>query len=186
MTIDTLALLRLSVGLIFLQAAISKLRDPHAFAARVAEYGVIPAAASRAISVMLIVGECWIALAHLAGAHLWIAAPVTIGLLLVFLGAVGTRLWRGVEGSCHCFGDEAPVTTLTIARLVALLTGEAVLVKAALSGDAVLVARLYPPLRLETVYVAAIWLLIFYVCITWLARMPQIATLMDSKRRSAT
>jgi hypothetical protein len=186
MTIDILAVLRLSVGLIFLKAVIPKLRDPHAFAAGVAEYGVFPAGAARTVSLLLIALEGWIAVAHLSGTHLWIVAPVTIGLLLAFLVAVGARLWRGTGGRCHCFGDDAPVTTVTMGRLAVLLAGETVLLKIVLSNDAALIASFRPVTRLETAYVATIWVVLFYVCIAWLSRMRQIAALFNSKRRSAT
>ena len=186
MTIDALALLRFGVGLIFARAVTSKLRHPYDFAVGVAEYGVVPGWASHPVSVLLIVAESWIAVAHLLGTHLWLVAPLTLALLLVFLLAVGTRLRRGDGGNCHCFGDKAPITVLTLVRLVTLIAGEVVLLTVIFSGDSQLAVRLYPPAEMETAYVAAVWLLVCYASLTWLPRLSQIATLIHFKRRSAT
>ena len=187
MSIDILAVLRLSVGVIFIGAVDQSCAIRRTFAAGIAG---IPKSfrhgASMAASVLVILAECWIAAAHLIGAQLRVAAPLTIALLLLFLVAVATRLWRGVGGNCHCFGQDEPVTPLTVARLVALIAGEAVLAGVALSDDPVLIARLYPPFHLQNVYAATIWLLLFYACIAWLPRMSQVAALINFTMRRTT
>ncbi|MDP6529338.1 MAG: MauE/DoxX family redox-associated membrane protein [Gemmatimonadota bacterium] len=97
------ATLRVLLGVLFLAAALPKIADPEGFAKAVDHYHLLPVPAARAVALVLppveaIVGVCLIAGFVDAGASLLVFA-----LMVVFTGAVGSALARGLDISCGCF-----------------------------------------------------------------------------------
>ena len=107
--------LAIAVGVVFVYASVDKILDPRAFAKIVYHYQVIgPSAALGFVPAnLLAVWLPWLEL--LVGAllitGLWRreAALVTAVLLVVFVGAVGSALARGIDiQNCGCFSlDES-------------------------------------------------------------------------------
>ncbi len=114
--------LRIVVGFVFLLSSSSKVRRPAEFARMVMDYRVLPPLASQAFAYVLIPTEVFLGLAFLSG-RLWgVALWLAIGVLMLFLAAVGINLRRGRKVACGCFGraDER-LSGRTLARLLLLL-----------------------------------------------------------------
>ena len=99
-------LLRVGMGFLFILAALPKLQDPAAFAKSVENYQMLPVVAERVLALVLpplelFVGVCLVVGLVDAGASLLVFL-----LMLVFTGAVGTALARGLDISCGCFDTE--------------------------------------------------------------------------------
>src|SRR5437667_182445 len=67
LTRDFAYALQLSLGCVFLLAAIPKVSHPAAFARTVADYRLVPRAVARALAPVFIAAECFLALAFLTG-----------------------------------------------------------------------------------------------------------------------
>jgi len=100
------ALLRVGLGALFIAAAWPKLADPEAFARAISHYHLLGETTQRVLALVLpplelLVGVCLVLGVLDAG-----AALLTLGLLVVFTGAVGIALARGLDISCGCFATE--------------------------------------------------------------------------------
>jgi uncharacterized membrane protein YphA (DoxX/SURF4 family) len=121
--VKTLALAaRLILGLIFVYAAWTKLRQPWLlFAMSVESYQILPQQG------VLIVGRVlpWLELATglllLAGVWLYIVAPFTSLLLVVFFAGMVRAYIKGMGIDCGCFGVGEALGPLTLTRDGALL-----------------------------------------------------------------
>lgn len=111
--------IRLAVAAILLVSAAAKLRAPRRFAEEVAGYRLVPAALTRPTAGAVLLLEGTAAVAVLAGvaAGVWLAAA----LFAAFAVAIGSALSRGLAVPCGCFGDDAPVSRLALARTGMLL-----------------------------------------------------------------
>jgi uncharacterized membrane protein YphA (DoxX/SURF4 family) len=119
LTHPTLALAaRVVLGCIFIVASLDKIINPELFAHAVYNYQVLPEAAVNVVAL-------WIPWLELVGGvflllGFWIRGSVLLltGLLLVFLGALGFNLARGLDVACGCFSTTSkdPVTALTLLR----------------------------------------------------------------------
>jgi uncharacterized membrane protein YphA (DoxX/SURF4 family) len=109
---------RLILGAIFLYASIDKIAHPDRFALAVYNYQLLPEAAVNLLALWL----PWLELVSgvLLIVGIWIRGSLAVltGLILVFLGALGFNLARGLDISCGCFSTEAvhPLTILTLLR----------------------------------------------------------------------
>jgi uncharacterized membrane protein YphA (DoxX/SURF4 family) len=101
-----IALLRVGLGVIFLMAAWPKLADPTAFATSVSNYRMLPLPVERVIALTLPPLELLVGVALIVGVFDAGASLVVFGLMLVFTGAVGSALARGLDISCGCFDTE--------------------------------------------------------------------------------
>lgn len=125
--------IQLGLGIVFLAAAVPKLRHPAAFAATVAGYRLAPRRLAPAIAVVLIVIEAFLAFAFLTGWAMTVALPLAAVALSSFAAAVAVNLRRGRRVPCGCFGDpKERISGRSLARLGALLGALVVLV--ALAG----------------------------------------------------
>ena len=101
---------RWSLGLIFLQAGLSKLQDPWAFAQAVDNYRLLPPAALGAVALFLPALETVVGATLVLG---WLrrgTAWATLGMLLLFEAALTTALVRGLNIACGCTaGSTTPV-----------------------------------------------------------------------------
>ncbi len=105
MILDSIeAVLSLVIGLIFLAAAIPKLRRPKAFVLAVLEYRVLSPPLSRIYARLLPPLELLTGLLLLSGTAVRLSAAVVSILLISFVAGVGINVARGRDLDCQCFG----------------------------------------------------------------------------------
>ena len=97
--------IRILGGGLFVYAGIIKVIDPHHFRAAIASFQIVPEAYLSPIALMLpplelLAGGAWI-LNRVPRS----AAVILLALCVVFLGALGIAVWRGVPADCGCFGS---------------------------------------------------------------------------------
>jgi uncharacterized membrane protein YphA (DoxX/SURF4 family) len=119
LTHPTLALAaRVVLGCTFIVASLDKIIHPELFARTVYNYQLLPEAAVNVVAL-------WIPWLELVGGVLlllgfWIPGSVLLltSLLVVFLGALGFNLARGLDVACGCFSTSSkdPVTAFTLLR----------------------------------------------------------------------
>jgi uncharacterized membrane protein YphA (DoxX/SURF4 family) len=116
-----LALLaRVYLGVVFLLACLHKIADPPSFAVDIATYQLLPLPLLNLAALVL----PWVEL--LAGAMLVLgfrtraAALLVVGMMVIFMIALGWALHLGLDMSCGCFaagaGESDPITGWTMAR----------------------------------------------------------------------
>ena len=112
-----LLLARLLLSAVFLLAGIGKLGDPKGAIQGLKDFG-LPGALARLLSLLLCVGEIATAVALVPLAGAWYGACAALGLLGIFVLAIGSALARGRKPDCHCFGQlhSAPVGWKTLVR----------------------------------------------------------------------
>lgn len=96
--------LRLTLGLIFMVSALTKLRDISAFVHGVLEYGVLPHPLAQLYGRLLPFCELGTALLLLSGLFPLIATGVAVLMLLSFAVANCVVVIQGRQMNCHCFG----------------------------------------------------------------------------------
>ena len=101
------SILRVMLCAIFLYAANVKIVDPQGFHAAILTYHLVPEAAVKWIALGLPWLELCAGLALLLPAHRTGALWVLLGLMIVFLAALGQGWARGLDLTCGCFGTEA-------------------------------------------------------------------------------
>jgi len=109
---------RVVLGCIFIVASLDKIIHPELFARTVYNYQLLPEVAVNVVAL-------WIPWLELVGGvllllGLWVQGSVFLltGLLLVFLGALGFNLARGLDVACGCFSTSSKdsVTARTLLR----------------------------------------------------------------------
>jgi putative oxidoreductase len=118
-------LLSTVLAIIFLVAAVPKLRHPKGFILAVLEYHVLPPRLSWLYACLVPPLECLLALLLLSGTAVRSAAIIISLLLLSFILAVGINLARGRDLDCHCFGKATrrPIGWRLLLQDSALLAG---------------------------------------------------------------
>jgi len=119
LTHPTLALAaQVVLGSVFIVASLDKIIHPELFARTVYNYQLLPEVAVNVVAL-------WIPWLELVGGvflllGFWVRGSVILltGLLLVFLGALGFNLTRGLDVACGCFSTSSKdlVTALTLLR----------------------------------------------------------------------
>jgi uncharacterized membrane protein YphA (DoxX/SURF4 family) len=111
-----------ALGVTFLVAGVSKLRDLPGLRAGVSAYGVVPDRWSWPAAVLVPAVEVVAGLALLTGVGGKLAAATVLVLLAVFMVATVTVLRRGDEVPCMCYGASSreEVSAATVVRLGAL------------------------------------------------------------------
>ncbi len=100
--------LRTALALLFLAAAVHKLRDLAAFRATFADYRILPDATSGLVAGLVPLAELAVAALLLAPAASALGKIGAAGLLLVYDAAVGVNLARGRRHiDCGCAGPHA-------------------------------------------------------------------------------
>jgi hypothetical protein len=113
------AILRGSLALLWLSAAVHKLRDLPAFGAAVGDYELVPAAATRAAAGALVAAELATGAALLATPTRAPALLASALLLALYAAAIGVNLLRGRRHlDCGCAGpaQRRPVSGWLVAR----------------------------------------------------------------------
>lgn len=121
MTDHLLAAGRIALGAIFAWAALAKLPDMAAFAADVANYRIVPAAAVPVLAASVVGVELVAGLALLSGVAARGAALAAAGLLGVFAIALSQALLRGIDLRCGCFGGQTPASWWRVGEDLAML-----------------------------------------------------------------
>jgi len=122
----TALVLRIVLGCVFIYASLDKIRHPDLFAEAVYNYQLLPEVAVNLVAICL----PWLELlsGSLLVLGLWMQGSILIlsGLMVVFIGALGINLARGLDVHCGCFITQStdPITLLTLFRdsLFLLLT----------------------------------------------------------------
>jgi len=113
-----------SLGLLLAFAAAHKLRAPRAFAAQLAEYRLVPDAASLPLGLVLGASELALALALCAPV---LSRPAALGaalLLALYAGAIAIDLARGLDDfDCGCGLAPRPLGPGLVARNGLLVAG---------------------------------------------------------------
>ncbi len=94
---------RILLGAVFIWASWGKILDPAAFALAIDNYHIVPAAMSSPVALVLpwvelVCGGCLILNRWTRG-----SAFLTALLMLVFMGAIGFNIFRGMDINCGCF-----------------------------------------------------------------------------------
>jgi len=126
-------LLCMVLAVIFLAAAVPKLRHPKGFVLAVLEYRVLPPRLSVFYARLVPPLEFLLALLLLCGTAIRSAAVVISLLLLSFIVAIGINLARGRNPDCYCFGKASrrPIRGRLLLQDGALLTAALVIVATA-------------------------------------------------------
>jgi uncharacterized membrane protein YphA (DoxX/SURF4 family) len=98
-----LALARIAFGLIFVWAAVDKIANPEAFAEIIYNYQIVPEPLINPAALALPWVEVVCGLALVAGVWAKGAVSILLGLMAVFMAALGYNLARGLEVACGCF-----------------------------------------------------------------------------------
>lgn len=132
------AALQLLLGVVFLVAAVGKLRNPARFEAALREYELVPSVLIGATAGGLVALEAFVGISLLSGWALPVGLPMAGGLLLGFALAVGINLRRGRDVQCGCFGSAAErISMRTLARLGMLILAVVILTVVRLVADPV-------------------------------------------------
>jgi len=100
-------IVRLSLAAVFIYAGVIKASDPNAFAAEIEAYRLIAGTPARLAAAYLPSLEIAVGIALLTPWLVRGAAFLMAGLLAIFLVALLSAAWRGLDVSCGCFGAEA-------------------------------------------------------------------------------
>lgn len=171
---------QLALGVVFLLAAVPKLRAPSGFVQAVRGYELLPAAMVRPAAFVLIGVEAFLAVALITGRAVGVALPVAIATVLVFMLGVGVNLRRGRRVRCGCFGGAGEVLSArTMARLVILLVGATLLlVLHAVADGSVWTIGLLTSGGAHLAGLAGFWLLLGL----WLLQLPELTSLLRGSR----
>ncbi len=114
---------RLAIGGIFIASSIPKLRQPYDFLASVYGFELVNPSIGVAVAIVLPWLELFVGICLLGGILVPGALLVTIGTSAMFVFAIASALWRGLEISCGCFNpaDSGIIGYWTLVRTIALL-----------------------------------------------------------------
>jgi uncharacterized membrane protein YphA (DoxX/SURF4 family) len=95
---------RMTIGMVFVLAALAKIGDIAWFGQQVHNYRLAPLWAENAIAIVLPWIELAAGVALVTGARARAGAAVALALMLVFTIAVAAAWARGLDFRCGCFG----------------------------------------------------------------------------------
>ena len=127
----------IGLGLIFLCAAVGKLRDLRGFADAVQAFDMLPSALANTFGYVLPFVELATALLLLVGWLPLVAGGLAVLMLTSFAIALGMNAWRGRALNCHCFGSSGShrVGWQSVGRELLLLVAAFGLFVAAWQGE---------------------------------------------------
>jgi Methylamine utilisation protein MauE len=116
--------IQIALGLVFVTAALAKLRSPHTFVQTVGAYRLLRDWMVAPVAVGVIGAELFLAVAFMSGSLLGFALPLALFMLGLFLFAVAVNLRRGRHIPCGCFGNRHDeISSKDLVRIVILLSG---------------------------------------------------------------
>lgn len=137
------AAVRITLGGIFIYAALLKIVDPVAFAGSVAAYRILPYFASYLTAAVLPFLELVCGVILVCGYRVKGAALIIAAMNLVFMAALASAIVRGLDIDCGCFQQGGTKTSpwLALARDTIFLAMTIFVIKTDLKGK----NRLSPP-----------------------------------------
>lgn len=113
---------RTAVAVTFLTAGLAKVGAGQSrFLSALLGYDLVPKKVAAIIARWLAWAEILVGGLLLVGFMTWMAAPVAVGLLLLFSGTITSSLVRGMDNECGCMGKLAPVQWRLIYRNLFLM-----------------------------------------------------------------
>ena len=109
--------LRVIIGVIFVYAAWTKLREPwQLFAMNIDSYRLLPLTAVEFVARTLPWFELLVGLMVIGGIWLRLSSTAISALLLVFFALMVRAYMSGMEINCGCFGTGEPISWKTLLR----------------------------------------------------------------------
>lgn len=109
------AAVRISLGAIFIYAAVLKIADPVAFAGSVAAYRILPYFASYLTAAVLPFLELICGVLLVCGYRVKGGALIIVFLNLLFMAALASAIVRGLDIDCGCFKQGGSKTSPWVA-----------------------------------------------------------------------
>jgi uncharacterized membrane protein YphA (DoxX/SURF4 family) len=121
---------RIALGGVFIYAGILKILDPVAFAGSVAAYKIMPYGLNYLVAATLPWVETACGILLVVGYRVKAAAGIILAMNLVFMAALASTIFRGLDVDCGCFkqGGEKTPAWMAILRDVFFLTAAIYLV----------------------------------------------------------
>lgn len=116
------AVSRLALAGVFLSAAVPKLLDWQGFAVTIGHYKMLPAVLIPSFALFLASLEFVVGMLLLTGTYVRVSAWIVVVLNVMFIGAMGQAMIRGIDTSCGCFGaSQDALSIVDVLRDVLLL-----------------------------------------------------------------
>lgn len=123
----TVLILQSGVGVVFLVSGASKALHPLQFAQGLQHYGISRTEIAVPLAISFVLLELFLAVSHITGLWMRLAAPLGWGTLLTTGIVVVVALRRGSTAPCLCFGNSTEtVSSRTLLRVVVVLLAESV------------------------------------------------------------
>lgn len=123
LSLYSLTLSRMVIGLVFSISGIGKLSDLSAFERAIVNFQILPKGLARLSAYLFLMGELAVVMPMLLGG--WFLKPgflLAFFLLIVFCAALLSMLIRGIQTPCNCFGvSQKPVSLYDIVRNVGFI-----------------------------------------------------------------
>ena len=103
---------RISLGVVFLYASFDKIRDPGSFSSNIQNYQILPYGITNLFAIFLPWVELYAGACLLLGVFLNGAALLSMGMMVMFIIALGQALARGLDIECGCFSQEGSLVGL--------------------------------------------------------------------------
>jgi uncharacterized membrane protein YphA (DoxX/SURF4 family) len=102
---------RLFVGFVFIYAAIGKIADAETFAKEIFNYHILPDYLINIIALVLPWLELIVGIFLIAGIRIRASATIASISMLVFIIAVLSAMFRGLDINCGCFADKVVIVS---------------------------------------------------------------------------
>lgn len=103
---------RISLGVVFLYASFDKIRDPGSFSSNIQNYQILPYGITNLFAIFLPWVELYVGACLILGVFLNGAALLSMGMMVMFIIALGQALVRGLDIECGCFSQEGSLVGL--------------------------------------------------------------------------
>ena len=107
----------------FVYSALPKIRQPYDFLASVYSYQLVGPTPGLIIATVLPWLELGIGICLIGGMLLTGSLFISVCLASIFVSAIGSALYRGLDISCGCFATSAPdmISFLTLTRAICIM-----------------------------------------------------------------
>ena len=104
--------LRIILGIVFLYASFDKIRDPGSFSGNIQNYQMLPYGITNLFSIFLPCVELCVGASINKLVFVDGAALLSVGMLVMFIIALGQAVARGLDIECGCFSQEGSLVGL--------------------------------------------------------------------------